>query len=396
MLAYADALELLLRQRFAWGTECVPLARAAGRVLARPVIADRDFPPFDRVAMDGVAIDHRASARGLRRFRVAGVQAAGEAPRRLPGDGACLEVMTGASLPLGASSVVRYERLSRAGAVVTVSGEVGEGSDVHPRGADARAGAELAAAGRCIGLAEVGLLATCGYAEVEVRRRPRTAIVATGTELVPVGAAVESHQIRSSNAVQLAYLLAGVSPASYLLADDRAVLRQRTGELLAAHDLIVVSGGVSRGRYDFVAEVLAELGVERLFHGVAQRPGKPLWVGRTATTLVVGLPGNPLAAVACAVAYLGPWLERQLGLDSSPRQVRLAESVPARGSLTLLQSVTLEERGGDAVVRPVRHGGSGDLASLVHATGLLVLPGERPGGYPVGEAFPYLPFEPLI
>lgn len=393
MLAYPDALAIVLAQRRDWGTQRVGLAEAAGRVLAEPIVADRDLPPFDRVAMDGFAIDHAAYAAGHRHFRVAGIQAAGEPASPLPAPDTCLEVMTGAALPRGANTVVRYERLRREGDVVEVTAEVRAGADVHPRAADAAAGDELAARGRRIGLAEVGLLASCGFAEVRVQRLPRIAIAATGTELVSADSAVEPHQIRASNLAQLAYLLAGAAPEQHLLRDDPAVLRERLGDLLARCELLVLSGGVSRGRYDYVPEVLAELGVERLFQGVAQRPGKPLWVGRTDRALVVGLPGNPLAAVACAVAYLGPWLRTTRGLDAAPPHVPLAVAVPPRGDLTLLQSVALDPAGR---ATPVRYNGSGDLTGLLRADGLAILPGGRPDGYRAGEAYPYLPFQPLI
>ena len=391
MLPYPTALGRLLAQRFEWGTERVPLAEAGGRVLAEDLLADRDQPPFDRVAMDGVAIDHRAYAAGRRRFRVAGVLAAGEAATALPEAGACVEVMTGAVLPTGATAVVRYERISREGGAVRVAEELPAGADIHTRGRDAAAGQVLAPAGRRIGLGEVGTLATCGYAEVAVRRLPRATIIATGTELVPVGAAALPHQIRASNAAQLAYLLGGLGPQTQLVGDEPPVLRKRLSTALASQELLVLSGGVSRGRHDYLPGILAELGVEPLFHGVAQRPGKPLWVGRTARTLVVGLPGNPLAALSCALAYLGPWLRGQLGIPEGPLSRKLTQDVRPRGAMTLLQSVYADA----ADATPVRHGGSGDLVSLLRTSGLLVLPGGR-DGYRAGESFAYLPLEPLL
>ena len=397
VLPYPTALGRLLAQRFDWGTERVPLAEAGGRVLAEDLLADRDQPPFDRVAMDGVAIDHRAYAAGRRRFRVAGVLAAGEAATALPEAGACVEVMTGAVLPTGATAVVRYERISREGGAVRVAEELPAGADIHTRGRDAAAGQVLAPAGRRIGLGEVGTLATCGYAEVAVRRLPRATIIATGTELVPVGAAAAPHQIRASNVVQLRHLLreAGAEPDTELLRDDRAVLRKRISALLATHELLILTGGVSRGRHDHLPEVLVECGVRPLFHRVAQRPGKPLWAGRTDTALVLAMPGNPLAVIACALAYLGPYLRAGLGLPAPPRQARtLSRDLPAKPDFTTF--LTVDAPPGTDVATPVRHAGSGDLASLLRTSGLLQLPAGRTGHYRAGERLAYLPLDSLL
>ena len=400
MLSYPEALARVLAHAVAPATEVVPLARAVGRVLAEPLRADRDQPPFDRVAMDGVALDHAAYAAGRRAFPVARAQAAGEAPVALADAATCVEVSTGAVLPPGATTVVRYERLRREGATAYLPDGLTDRGDLHVRGADARRGDELIPPGRRIGIAEVGALASCGAAEVTVRRPPRCAIVGTGSELVAVDAPVLGHQIRASNAAQLHALLtgAGAAPSAHLLPDDPPVLRQRIADLLAGHDLLVVTGGVSRGRRDYLPGVLADCGVERLFHGVAQRPGKPLWAGHTDGALVLALPGNPLAAIACALAYLGPWLRAALGREVVPDGVAaLDREVPARPALTQFSPVRIARGGGGApVATPVRHAGSGDLASLLRTSGLLVLPAGREGAYAAGEVFPYLPLDSLL
>ena len=397
MITYPDARRLLLAQAPDWGTARVPLAEAAGRVLAKALLADRDQPPFHRVAMDGIAIDYSAYAAGQRRFAVAGEQAAGQPALRLTDGKTCVEVATGAVLPEGATAVVRYERLRWEEAEVTLPDGLPDGSDIHALGADAAAGTELIPAGRRIGLAELGVLATCGAAEVEVRRLPRTAVVGTGTELVPVGAAAAPHQIRASNVVQLRHLLreAGAEPDTELLRDDRAVLRKRISALLATHELLILTGGVSRGRHDHLPEVLVECGVRPLFHRVAQRPGKPLWAGRTDTALVLAMPGNPLAVIACALAYLGPYLRAGLGLPVAPKLSRtLSRDLPAKPDFTTF--LTVDAPPGTDVATPVRHAGSGDLASLLRTSGLLQLPAGRTGHYRAGERLAYLPLDSLL
>ncbi len=403
LLDYPEALAATLRQRFDWGAESVPLAEAGGRVLAADVFADRPQPPFDRVTMDGVAIDYAAYARGRRVFPMARIQAAGTAPRPLTDPETCIEIMTGAALPAGATTVVPYEVLTRTEQGGRVSFEVPAGiSDhrsIHRTGSDLPAGAKVIGAGRRLYGAELAALATCGYAEVPVRRLPRTAIVSTGDELVDVSERPLPHQIRGSNAVQLEYLFAtaGIAAKCHHLDDEPGELRAGLAALLADNELVVLSGGVSRGRFDHVPGTLAELGVGPLFHRVAQRPGKPLWVGRTERTMVFGLPGNPVSTLACALAYVGPWLRANLGLSPGHEAYcRLAEDLAPPGGLTLFQLV---HRGFDAdaraVATPVTNAGSGDEASVLRASGFLVLP-RNAAAFREGEVYPFIPLNQLL
>ena len=398
MLTHAAALDLVLAQRFDYGAEAVPLVGSRGRVLAADVLADRPLPPFDRVTLDGVAVDHRAYASGRRRFRVVGTHAAGAPAVALADAGAAWEVMTGSVLPKGATAVVRVEDLRREGDAAILPEGVPEGNGIHREGSDGAAGEVLLREGTVVTPAAIGVLAGVGRVEVPVRRLPRVAVVATGDELVDVGQAPAPHQLRRSNDLAVASLLAtaGISADRFHLRDDRAGLAAKLATTLADYDVIILSGGVSRGRFDFVPEVLAELGVRRLLHRVAQRPGKPLWVGRTDDVMVFGLPGNPVSTLAGTVVYVGAWLRAGLGVEAPARRARLDRELAFGPDLTLFKTVRLTgaDSGGVSACTPVG-GGSGDYAGAARATGLLVLPQGQPG-FRTGVAYDYLPLDTLL
>ncbi|MEO0732607.1 MAG: molybdopterin molybdotransferase MoeA [Bacteroidota bacterium] len=387
LISVPDARKLLTANVVNWGDEVVPLARAGGRTLRETVVADRDQPAFDRVAMDGIALSYASYAAGQRFFPVARLQAAGDVPQLLTDPTQCVEIMTGAALPPGTTTVIRYEDLRREGNGFHLPEDVRDATNIHYRGKDVAEGTDLLEPGRAIGVGETGMLATCGYAEVRVSKLPRVAVIATGNELVPVTADPEPHQIRRSNYYQLRELLRplGVDATLYHLVDDRALLTRELTKILAEYDVLILSGGVSKGKLDFVPEVLTDLGVERLFHGVAQRPGKPLWAGRTADKMVFGLPGNPVSSVSCTIHYVLPWLRMGLGLaERPPVFAQLTEEVVFKPDLTLYARVALrsDPATGELLAIPVRHAGSGDGRSLTRSHAFAELGGAEV--FPVG------------
>ncbi|CAH0999464.1 Molybdopterin molybdenumtransferase [Neolewinella maritima] len=385
------ALQLVLQQSFDWGNETIPLHAATGRVLRQTVHADRDQPPFDRVAMDGIAIDY-AAYRSRRRFPVAHTAPAGTAPLPLTDPSHCVEVMTGAPLPPGTTTVIRYEDLQRDGDAFIVPEGVEDGRSIHRRANDGRAGDRVLEPGRYIGAAELAALATYGVGEVTVARRPRVAIASTGDEVVPVQQTPLPHQIRSSNVWQLAGLFrdVGIEPTVSHLSDEARLGQELLRQLLADHDLLLLNGGVSKGKLDHVPDWLATAGVEGLFHRVAQRPGKPLWVGRSTQTMVFALPGNPVSSLVGALAYVGPFLRQQLGVVRPARQAVLTREVTFVPDLQLFQQVSLASVSGEQRASPLDHGGSGDLLSLLRTDGFCVLPRGRTT-FSAGEAFDFLP-----
>ena len=303
----AEAERLVLAAIATLPAEDCPLAESLGRVLRDPIVADRDLPPYDRVTMDGYALRSTAWAAGHRRFRVAGMQAAGHAPTTLEADGDCLEIATGAVLPAGADCVVPYESTAK----VTTAGWIevphapAAGESVHLQGSDHRVGSPIVPTGTRLTARAIAVAAACGAAMLRVSARPRVAVIATGDELVPVDAPqVAPHQIRQSNDHSLRAILLGQGLASHVerfhLRDERAELEERMRAIVAEFDVVLLSGGISKGRFDFVPSVLATLGVVNRIAGVAQRPGKPFWFGVTPRGgPVFALPGNPVSTSVC-------------------------------------------------------------------------------------------------
>lgn len=309
MLSVAAAFTRVLATIRPLPTETVPLSQANNRLLAKNLHADRDFPPFDRVAMDGIALRHAAWAAGQTEFELEGFQYAGAPAAPLQNSQAAIEAMTGAVLPPGTDVVVRYEDLEiSAGRARIQIPPLDPGTNIHSRAADRCLGDLLLPVGTRLGPAEVAVAATVGAAQVLVQRRPRVALVSTGNELVPVEATPFPHQIRRSNTYALAALLApdGAECTDFYFPDDLTQLRHGLPALLKGDfDAVVFSGAVSQGKADFLPGVLRELGVREVFHGVAQRPGKPLWFGEVVGGPVVfGLPGNPVSTLVTAGRYL--------------------------------------------------------------------------------------------
>lgn len=368
---------------------------AVGRVLAEDVHAERDQPPFDRVAMDGIAIASRAWAAGRREFRVAGTQAAGAPPQALPAPDACLEAMTGAVLPPGADAVIPVEQLEVEDGLARVQGvdAVEPWSNVHRRGSDTRAGARVLAAGQRLRGPEIAILASAGRTSVAVAREPSLAVVSTGDELVEPGEPLADWQIRRSNVYGVVATLRARGHAAVAddhVPDERATIVERLGRHLATHDVLVLSGGVSAGKFDHVPAALAELGVQRVFHKVAQRPGKPFWFGTTAGgRAVFALPGNPVSTLVCLVRYVLPALERLGGaVPAPPASVPLAADYAVRTDLTAFLPVDLVvEDDGVCRARPHPTNGSGDFTSLSGTAGFVELGPART--WRRGEAVPF-------
>ena len=389
--------EARIRERVrALPVESRPLASLAGAVLAQSVRAERDQPPFDRVTMDGIAISSEAWRDGLRRFRIAGIQAAGHPPLALQDAESCLEVMTGAVLPAGCDCVVPVELLSVADgwAEVDESARVEPFGNVHTRGLDCREGDMLIARGTRLGAPEIAVLASAGLPRANVHADPRIIIVATGDELVEPGEPIEGWQVRRSNSYALrgALALRGFSRvADDHLPDDPQVLRDRLAAHLDTHDVLVLTGGVSMGRYDHVPNTLRDLGVEEVFHRVAQRPGKPMWFGVAGKgQAVFGLPGNPVSALVCLVRYVVPGLLAAIGAQPLPVEaVPLGAPHQVRPPLSFFLPVQLERSptlGLVAMPKPTR--GSGDFISLLGTDGFVELP-PGPADYPVGYLAPF-------
>lgn len=382
----------------ALGTEEIPLEQSWRRILREDLHADRDFPPFDRVTMDGIAIRYADFVNGRRLFPVAGLQAAGGVRQPLEQAGTCLEVMTGAVLPEGADTVIRYEDLRMANGQAEILIEsIVSGQNVHRQGTDRKAGDRLVPAGRRIAAPEIATAATVGKGALRVARLPRVAVVSTGDELVSITEMPLSHQIRRSNGYAVQAILQEqlrLESQLFHFADDKDRITRGLQQMLADFDLIILTGAVSEGKYDFVPQVLDALCVEQCFHKVAQRPGKPFWFGRLPRGAVVfALPGNPVSAFVCTWRYVLPYLYKSLGVAPAPQPVAvLGENLSFRPRLTYFLPVRLlSAADGTLQALPVPGHGSGDLANLNEADAFLELPPEQ-DHFCTGEIFPVYPF----
>ena len=382
MLTPAEADRLIGQHLQCLPIESLPLAQCAGAVLRENIYAERDQPPYDRVAMDGIALDSGAVGGGGRSFHIQATQAAGDAPLTLGAAADCIEVMTGAVLPAGCDSVVPVEQLTIADgqAQLAPDARIEPWQNVHRRGSDTRQGTLLLRAGQRLRAPEIAIAASAGMARVRVASQPMLAVISTGNELIEPGEPVLAHQVRRSNAYAIVSALREHGfqrVADDHIRDDAGELRERLRFHLETHDVLVLSGGVSMGRFDLVPKVLGELGVRTIFHKVAQRPGKPLWFGvANSGAAVFGLPGNPVSTLVCLARYVLPALRGSLG-QSPERAQRLALGAPVTvtPALTYFLPVRLEpdDWGRDWAV-PAPTNGSGDFTALAGTDGFIELP----------------------
>jgi molybdopterin molybdotransferase len=391
MLTPAEAEALILASMPPMPTEDVPLAEAHGRVLRAHIRADRDLPPFDRVMLDGYALRAAAGAAGTQTFRVTGLQAAGMIPQKLAAGDACIEVATGAALPEGADCVVPYEDTTRDGETVKISAtaKLGPGHAVHRRGSDYAAGTVIVPAGTRLTGREIAVAAACGCAAPAVNSQPKIAVIATGDELVDVGAEVGPHQLRRSNdyALRAALHAAGWPRVErFHLHDMRHEIEHTLWHILAEFDVVLLTGGVSKGKFDFLPAVLTELGVQKKFQGVAQRPGKPLWFGLSPRARpVFALPGNPVSSYTCLHRYVLPALAKAAGSPpATPRLAALTAPVTFKPALAYFLPVKISSSpAAGLLATPAAVNTSGDFAGLVDTDGFVELPAgqdEFPAG----------------
>jgi molybdopterin molybdotransferase len=404
MIPVSEAIARILEFGGNYPIETVSLAQATGRILREAVHADREYPAEDRSRMDGLALVAAVCERGQRTFPVLGMARAGEKRQSLGDAAGCLEIMTGASIPLGADTVVPYEEVTIEKGVATVAlgaaVAVTPGRFIHTRGSDCRQGEVLVDAGERLTPVRIAAAASMGYSTLRVSRRPRISVLTTGDELVAVDVVPAAHQVRGSNGPALCAMMQAFGDVRLeTVGDDRVELHDRLARLLESSDVILLTGGVSAGKFDEVPGVLNGLGVREVFHKVAQKPGKPLWFGAQARAstetaasgvLVFGLPGNPVSSLVCARRYVVPLLQAKSGWCArgqamSAPKVRLeAASELGASRLTRFYPVRLTEPGSAALVQV---NGSGDFTGLGRSDGFV----EVPAMALEGNAFSPLP-----
>lgn len=379
--------------------EKIPLQNSVNRVLAEVIKADRDFPPFDRVSMDGIAVNYKAVKEGVKKFPVEFVQAAGSPKANLNSATSCVEVMTGAILPGNTDTVIKYEDLDiKDGIASLIEDKIEVGQNVHNKGIDCREDEVLLEAGILLSAAEVALLASVGKTEVQVFEMPKTAIISGGNELVDVSYVPLPHQIRRSNtyAIEAGMRMLNWSANQFHFPDDKSILLNSLKTVLDDHDVLILSGGVSKGKFDFIPGVFEDLGVKKLFHQVSQRPGKPFWFGASSNgKIVFALPGNPVSTYMCFYRYIKPWIMRSLGVPDIRLSASLATDFSFAPSLTYFLQVEVKVENGKLQAYPQAGGGSGDFVNLKKVTGFLELPVDQ-SQFKAGEVFPYYPFRNFL
>jgi molybdopterin molybdotransferase len=383
IITVEQAEYIIQSQNRDYGTEQVNYESAVGRILAENLLADRDLPPFDRATVDGFAIDFDTYAAGQRTFRIKATQAAGETPVSISEKDECIEIMTGAAVDGSVNTVVRYEDTDVTNQMATVKNiEIKRGQNVHRKGQDKTKGSIVATAGCIITPALVGLAAAVGKTTLQTKKLPKIAVISTGDEIVSETAIPGPYQIRRSNGMMLKSALAKYQVAADILhlKDDLPLIKKELGGCLERYDALLITGGVSMGKFDYVPQALESLGVKMLFHKIKQRPGKPFWFGTfEAQKLIFAFPGNPVSGFMCLHRYFIPWLKKSLG-DNSPffEYAALQNDICFPKPLQYFAQAKLTVTdGGLLTARTLETNGSGDFSNLVYTDAFLELPLEK-------------------
>jgi molybdopterin molybdotransferase len=384
MISVAEAIQIVKEQTPELTPESVALEKSLGRVLAQDVVADCDLPPFDRSQMDGYAVRASDTAEAPVRLRIVGESAAGRGWHHEMKDGEAVRIMTGAPVPVGADAVQQVELTHelKDNTVVELLESVEAGRSIVPRGREITAGNTVLRSGVVLNPAMLAVLASFGYAHVEVGSRPRVAILATGSELVPVDATPGQDQIRDSNNYSLgayAEQAGAIINRLPLTGDDTNALKNTLTKAAASSDVIITSGGVSMGVYDFTKVALTELGAELFFERVALRPGKPTVFARLPNgTLVFGLPGNPVSvSVTFSLFARTALLAMQGSAEPALKYETAILAKPVKGTVdreSYLPAQLTTNDDGQLVAFPLKWGGSSDFVAFALATALVVIP----------------------
>ena len=361
MISPLEAIELLKNITIPFRTEKLPLAKTLGMNIAEKIVADRDFPPFDRAMMDGIAVKDISAPT----WKIEGMLFAGEPVKAIKKMDGSLEIMTGATAPRGTEAIIKIEDLKIEKKIATYIGKtpLEKGQFIHLQGADAPQGSVLVKKRTKIGPVEIAIAATVGKAHIEVESKPHVHIFSTGDEIVGLHETPKDHQIRSSNVMMLKSVLLskGFKANSSHLPDSAEKIKANIDKVLESNDIILLSGGVSAGKKDLIPSVLAEAGFETVFHKISQKPGKPMLVAtRSDGKVVFAFPGNPISTLTCFWVYFLPWVSG----DWAEYNVKEIKFLP-KPSAELDQWIPVEN--GEVLA----HNGSGDLISWSRADGLV-------------------------
>lgn len=394
LLPVEDAIAAILSRVPMPAGETVPLARAVGRVLFEPVVARHDQPPFNASAMDGYAVRAADIVDG-HRLAVIGTSQAGAGFAGTIAPGQTVRIFTGAPVPDGADTVIMQEEARVDGDVVSFTTQPRQGHSVRPRGNDFTTGQDLLSAGTRLTPMQLAVAAAANASQLNVARRPRIALLATGDELVLPGSSLAPDQIVASNSFGLQPLLAPYAETVTdhgIARDDREQLRRKLSAIFSDEpDILITTGGASVGDHDIVQEILLELGVTLDFWKINMRPGKPLMFGTRGKTLIFGLPGNPVSAMVTAIVFIKPALRRWLGYaGQTTSRLPLAGPTPPNSARRHFMRAQLLQTPSGPEVLPISQTDSGHTSSMAYADLLIVQPefdlGQLPGT--IVEAIP--------
>ncbi len=380
----SEALELILAATENFATETVLNAEATGCVLQEIVKAERDQPPFDRVMMDGIALSWSNYNSGQLKFPIQAIQAAGDKRLSLK-SGRCIEIMTGASLPRGADSIVPIEELSilNGEAIIKNQYKLQKNRFIHPRASDYTKGKQLLSPGKRISPFDIAIIASCGKKDVVVSKDPIIRVISTGNELIESGKPIGPHEVRMSNGPAIVSLLKSHHYKKIKhdhIGDNISKLNERLAIHLKESNVLILSGGVSMGKADYIPQVLCNLGVKVIFHKVSQSPGKPMWFGKGPEgQLIFALPGNPVSALICCRHYVLRSLLCASGAPKIlPEYAKITSKIYFKPLLTLYKPVKLRfDKNGQTLAIPIKTNTSGDFASLSDTDGYLELPQNK-------------------
>ncbi len=377
MITVQEAQSILSNVHIQWGVESIPLDEAIGLYLAEEVRADRDYPPFDRAMMDGFAIRFSDWQKGQRTFSYSHQQWAGSPLIDLHNESAC-EITTGAAVPSGFDVVIPIEKVEvddDGSFTCTEIEKIKSGWNIQRQGVEHKQQDVVIEKGTLVTAAVIAVLASCGITKPFVFQRPTIAIIATGDELVPMDASPLPHQIRTSNAHALKALVQPMSSkiVTFHLNDDPLIIQHWMQKHAQQWDILLFSGGVSKGGKDYLPQLWQEDGFECLFHGIAQKPGKPMWLGKKDQTILFGFPGNPVSTLVCAFAYLMPWVKHQWSLRKDSHFIQIQDAISTNEKLDLWIPVVLENN----QFKALKYLGSGDLIGFSALNGIIHVPSNQ-------------------
>jgi len=389
IISVEEAEKIILSQKRDFGAETVSFKNCLGRVLTQDIVADRDLPPFNRVAMDGIAIKYEAIEKGVETFGIKATQAAGETPIEIKTVDECIEIMTGAALHSTADTIIRYEDIEiKNSKAFLQTDDIKKGQNIHWKGSDKKQGEVLVEASSIITPSVINVAVSVGAKDLTVKKLPKVVVISTGDEVIDVDKMPSPYQIRNSNAYSIEAVLKQYSilPALLHLADDEKTIREKIKQCLNDYDVLILSGGVSMGKFDYLPKVLKELSVNKLFYKVQQRPGKPFWFGNYGSKLIFAFPGNPVSVFLCLHRYFLPWLKNCLSITSKNVYAVLDENVEFKPSLTYFLQVKLQMNEGQLLAQPIKGNGSGDFSSLTGADAFMELPFDK-ASFQKGEVY---------